>query len=143
VYENRKTNVFHEIVFWVIGVIFFLFALIYIFHPILFLIFGFIGLISIPPGQFLLERKLRFILTNKIKIITISIMFVFSIPLIIHYSSVDLKNEEKQKQIDKKNQIDKIISQKKEIQRKDSLIYYIKKSNHLASENKIEQANEQ
>lgn len=142
IYKPTKKNLIREIFFWIIGVLSFLGALIYIIHPLISLIFGLIGIILIPPGQEFIEKKLRFRLTPKIKTIFSTVLFIGSLPLSSHYSDVDKKLAFEQKLADEKAAKEKAISEKKEQQRKDSLSYYINLSNQFVEKHKLDKANQ-
>lgn len=141
IYKSAKKNPIRDIAFWILGVIFFITALTFIKHPIMFLLFGFLGFILIPPGHRFIEKKFRFRLTPKIKTIATSLLFVGSLPLTNHYSAIDKQEEFQQKLIDEKNAKEKAIADQKELQRKDSLTFYIKQSNELGKSHKIDEAN--
>ena len=127
IYNTTEKNLLRDIVLWILGVIFFITALIFIKHPIVFLLFGILGFILIPSGHRFLEKKLRFRLTPKIKVITTSLLFVGSSLLTIHYSKIDKQGAYEQKLVDDKNAKEKAIAEQKEQQRKDSLTFYIQK----------------
>jgi tetratricopeptide (TPR) repeat protein len=141
IYKSAKKNLIRDIAFWILAVIFFITALTFIKHPIMFLLFGFLGFILIPPGHRFLEKKLRFRLTPKIKTIATSLLFVGSLPLTNHYSAIDKEEAYQQKLIDEKNTQEKAIADRKEQQRKDSLTFYIKQSKELGKSHKIDDAN--
>ena len=141
IYVATKKNLIQDIVFWTFGIFFFIVAFVFIKHPIMSLIFGFIGFILIPLGHQLLERKLRFNLTPKIKAFVVSVLFSSSLPLVSHYNTVDQKIAYEQKLADEKEAKEKAIASQKEQQRKDSLAFYINEAQHLAKRNKLDEAN--
>lgn len=143
IYKASKKNSVRDTIFWVIGIIFLVGALVSIKHPLMTLIFGLISLIIIPPGHQFIERKLRFRLTPKIKAIAASALFIGSVPLTSHYSDVDQKIAYEQKLADEKAAKEKAISDQKEQQRKDSLSFYINQSSKFAKEHKVDEANKQ
>ena len=143
IYNATKKNPLRDTILWVIGIFFFIGALVFIKHPVMTLIFGLIGFILIPPGQQYLERKLKFRLTSKIKTIAASALFIGSVPLTSHYDAIDKKIAYEQKLADEKAAKEKEIADQKEQQRKDSLTFYINQSNLLAKDHKIDAANQQ
>ena len=142
IYGATKKNLIRDIALWILGVMFFITALTFIKHPIMFLLFGVLGFIIIPPGHRFLEKKLRFRLTPKIKTIATSLLFVGSLPLTNHYSAIDKQEAYEQKLVDDKNAKEKVIADQKEQQRKDSLTFYIQQGNKLGKSHKIEDANQ-
>lgn len=143
IYNTTKKKPLRDAILWIISVFFLITALVFISHPIITLIFGLIGFILIPPGHLFLERKLKFKLTSKIKAIATSVLYISSVPLVNHYIDVEQKIAYEQKRTDEKTAKEKEIADQKEQQRKDSLAFYIGQSNHLAQENKIDEANKQ
>lgn len=143
IYKPAKKNTLVDIIMWFLGIFFFLSALAYLNHPLMFLLFGLIAFILIPPGHRLLERKLRFRLVPKIKTIAISVLFIGSLPLVDHYNEINRQDAFQKKQLEEKVANEKAIAEQKDQQRKDSLAYYIQKSNRLAKEHKIDDANKQ
>ncbi|HEX8577706.1 MAG TPA: tetratricopeptide repeat protein [Flavobacterium sp.] len=142
IYKATKKNPVTDTLIWILGIIFFLTALVFIKHIIMFLLFALLGFILIPPGHRLLEKKLRFKLTTKIKAIATSLLFLASLPLTTHYSAIDKEDAYQQKLLDNKKVKEKAIADQKEQQRKDSLNYYIEQSNQLGKSHKIEAANQ-
>ncbi|HEU0125136.1 MAG TPA: hypothetical protein VFQ56_02425 [Flavobacterium sp.] len=142
IYVATKKNPIRNIVFWTIGIFFFIGSLAFIKHPIMFLFFGLIGFILIPLGHQLLERKLKFKLTRKIKAFVVSMLLGSSLPLAGHYNTVDQKIAYEQKLADEKEAKIKAITSHKEQQRKDSLLFYITEVQHQVKKNKLEKANE-
>lgn len=124
-YTRKKSNKLLTIICWVIGVFLISGAFTSIGHPVMFLIYGLIGLILIPPGQEFIEKKLKFNFNNKIKSIFGVGLFLLSIPLNQHYTEVDKQDAIKQKSFDENVKREQIIANKKEVQRKDSLNFYI------------------
>lgn len=143
IYHAAKKNKVRDNVLWVIGVFFFIGALVSIKHPVMTVIFGLIGFILIPPGHRYIERKLKFRLTTKIKTIATAALFIFSLPLTGYYANIDEKAAYEQKLADEKTAKEKAIADQKEQQRKDSLAYYIEKGNRFANQHKLEEANRQ
>lgn len=143
IYKPTKKNPVRDILFWVIGVFFLIGALVSLKHPLMFLLFGLLGFILIPPGHRFLERKLKFRLTNKIKAIATSALFIGSMPLTSHYTEVDKQEAYQQKLADEKIAKEKAIADEKDRQRKDSLNFYLTKSGEFAKAHKIEDASKQ
>ena len=143
IYTPTKNNPFVTLASWVLGVFFFIGALSSANHLPLMLIFGCIGLIAIPPGQPFIERKFKFKLTPKIKLITASALFALSVPLTGYYKTVDEQIAFQQKIADEQAAKEKYIADEKEERRKDSLAFYMNLSRYLASNHKIKDAHEQ
>lgn len=143
IYTATKKNSARDFLMWVLGIFFFVGAIVFIKHPILLLLFALTGFILIPPGQKFLEKKLRFRLTPKIKTIAASALFVGSLPLTNHYQEVDRQEAYQQKLLDEKIAKEKAIAEQQEQQRKDSLNFYIEQSNQLGKAHKIDEANKQ
>ncbi len=143
IYKATKTSVARHALMWILGVFFFLSALAFIGHPLMFLMFGLIGFILIPPGHLFLEKKLRFRLTGKIKIIATSVLFIATLPLTSHYSEIDKQEAYQQKLVDEKVAKEKAVAEQKEQQRKDSLAFYIQQSDEFKKAHKIDEANKQ
>jgi tetratricopeptide (TPR) repeat protein len=139
---NKVTikNPLLDAIMWILGVLFFISALAYLSHTILFILFSFLGLILIPPGHLYLERKLKFRLTPKIKAVATSLLFVVTLPLTNHYSEIDKQQDYQQKLITEKIAKEKAIATQKDKQRRDSLAFYIQQSNHLGKLHKIKEA---
>lgn len=143
IYKVAEKNPIRDTIFWIIGILFFIAALVSFRHPIMILFFGLIGLILAPHGKQFLEQKLRFRLTPKIRMIATLALFIGAVPLKSHYADVDKKIAYEQKLTDEKAAQEKAIADKKEQQRKDSLTFYITKGNYLAKEHKFDEANKQ
>lgn len=143
IYKTTKKNPTRDLILWIIGALFLLAALAFFRHPLLTLFFGFISFILIPPGQQFLERKLKFRLTPKIKTVAASALFIGSLPLTNHYADIDKKVAYEQKLANEKAAKEKAIADKKELQRKDSLAFYINQSNQSAKAHKLDDANKQ
>lgn len=137
---KKNTTSFQSFLLWIVGVLFFLFALASLKHPILTILFGFIGFILIPPGRNWIEKKYRFRFTTKIKSILSCGIFLFSVPIVAHYDTID-KQEEKQLKL-KKNQEEKLQleAQLKEQTRNDSLTFYLNSTSKLAENHKTNEA---
>lgn len=143
IYDFTKKNPTRETILWIVGLIFLLLAVVSIRHPLMTLIFGFIGLLFTPTGKRFIERKLNFRLTPKIKTITVLALFIGSLPLANHYSKIDNKIAYEQKLLHEKAAKEKLIADKKEQQRKDSLKFYINQSNQFTKAHKLDDANKQ
>lgn len=141
IYAATKKNPILSIVLWSIGVFFFIGALAFIKHPIMSVIFGLTGFFLAPIGHQLLERKLKFNLTPKIKAFVVSVLFGSSLPLVSYYNTVDQKIAHEQRLADEKEAKEKAIASQREQKRKDSLAFYINKVQHLAKKNKLDEAN--
>jgi tetratricopeptide (TPR) repeat protein len=125
-YQTPQKNVSASALSWFFGVIFLLAALLFLLHPFVFVIYALIGLILLPPAQQWLEQKLRFSLTSKIQAALGTLLFISSIPLLIHYSKVDAETS---RQLAIKNQNDqnqKAEAEKVEQRRKDSIDFYLR-----------------
>lgn len=143
VYMPPKQHAFKEVLLWIIGVCFCLAALFNIMHPFLFLIFGIIGFILLPPGHRFVERKLQFKFILKIKAVTLSTLLLGAMPLISYYTRIDTQIVYKEKTLHEKEVREKVVIERKESQRKDSLAYYIQKSDQLAKDHKMDDAHKQ
>lgn len=143
IYKATKENSLRDTIFWTLGVFFFIGALASLKHPLLFLFFALLGFILIPPGHKFLEEKFRFRLTPKIKAIAASALFVGSLPLSSYYNSIDEAAAYQQNLLDEKVAQEKAIADQKEQQRKDSLAFYISKSDQLIKSHKADEANKQ
>ncbi|MFT3947891.1 MAG: DUF3761 domain-containing protein [Agriterribacter sp.] len=143
IYKSTTKNPTRDTIFWILGVIFFLCALVWLKHPLLSLFFALLGFVLIPPGHRFLEKKLRFRMTPKIKAVAASALFIGSLPLSSHYSDVDRQEAYQQKLVDEKVAKEKAIADQKEQQRKDSLSFYIQQSHQLSQNHKIDEANKQ
>lgn len=120
--------------------IFLLFALISIKHPLVTLIFSFIGFTLIPPGHDWIETKFRFHFTTKIKSVLSCGLFLFSVSILGHYDTIDKKEAQELELKKQKEEKLRLIAQKKEQIRKDSLTFYINASLRLTDNHKTDQA---
>lgn len=143
IYKATKKNPAINILMWILGVFFFIGALVFIKHPLMLLVFGLLGFILIPPGHRFLEKKLRFRLTPKIKAIAASAIFLGSMPLSSHYQEIDRQEAYQQKVLDEKAAQEKAVAEQKEQLRKDSLNFYLLQSSQSVKSSKIEEANKQ
>jgi tetratricopeptide (TPR) repeat protein len=139
-HSAKSPNSFRFFLGWFVGLIFLLFALVSLIHPLLSILFGFIGFMLIPPGHNWIEKKFKFRLTTKIKSIFASGLFLFSMPLLAHYDTID-KQEAHQLKL-KTDQEEKVKAevQKEEQIRNDSLTFYINASSDLANKHKTDEA---
>jgi tetratricopeptide (TPR) repeat protein len=137
---KKKSNSFLFFLRWSIGILFLLFALLLLKHPILSLILGFLGFIILPPGHNWIEKKFRFIFTTKIKSVFASIILLFSIPLLAHYSAVDKEEAYLLKLKLEKEERERTELEREEKIRKDSLTYYINVSSQFADNHQIDKA---
>jgi hypothetical protein len=146
IYKPAKTSIIKQILQWILGIFFFLGAISAIQHPLLLLIFGFIGFIIIPPGRNFLERKLRVRLNRKVRATVVILLFIAAMPLSNHYTKIDEQKAIVQKPVDEKQPIKKTTNSndvKHEQQRKDSLEFHLKRSDELLQKHKINDAEEQ
>lgn len=140
VHTKKTSNSFQLFLSWLGGILFLLFALSTLKHPLLTLILGFIGFVLIPPGHNYMEKKFRFCFTTKIKTILTCGLFLFSIPILGHYNDID-KKEAQQLKLKKENEEKlRLIAERKEQIRNDSLIFYINASSKLADNHKTNEA---
>lgn len=142
IYKPAKKNTLVDIIMWLLGILFFIFALVNLNHFLLFLLLGFLGFMLIPPGHRFLEKKLRFRLAPRIKAVAASALFFCSVPVSSHYDDIDRKAALQVKQAEEKSAKEKEIAAQKDQQRKDSLAWYIQQSNQLASAHKLDDANQ-
>lgn len=143
IYKSAKKNPISNLVLWVLGILFLIGALSSIAHPIISIMYGLIGCILIPPGQRFIERKMKFQLIAKIKVIAASLLFITSLPFSIHYNDTDLKIAYQQKLEEEKTAKEKALADKIENQRKDSLAFYIQQGIQLTKDHKINEAGKQ
>lgn len=143
IYKATNKNPLRDTIFWILGIFFFMSALVWLKHPFLFLNFALLGFVLIPPGHRFLERKFRFRLTPKIKAVAASALFAGSLPLSSHYIDIDKQEAYQQKLLDEKVAKEKAIAEQKEQQRKDSLTFYLQQSHQLSQNHKIDEANKQ
>jgi tetratricopeptide (TPR) repeat protein len=144
IYKAANKNQLRDGILWFLGIVFFICALAFIKdHPLLFLLFGLLGFILIPPGHEFVEKKLRFNFTPKIKTAAASFLFIGSGLLSNHYFDIDEQKAYQQKLLDEKAATEKAIAVQKEQQKKDSLTYYIQQSNQLVEKHKLEEAQKQ
>lgn len=136
----KKNNSFLLFLRWAGGIFFMLLALIFLKHPILALLFGFISFMILPPGHNWIEKKFRFCFTTKIKAVLGSILFLFSIPLLGHYNTIDKKEAHLLKLKTEQEEKLKAALQRKEKIRNDSLAFYIDASSQLANKHKTDDA---
>lgn len=142
IYKPAKKNILVTTIMWLLGILFLLYALSQRNHTLLFLLFGFLGFMLIPPGHRFLEKKLRFRLTPKIKAVAASALFFGAVPASSHYNEVDRQVALQEKQAEERSAREKEIAAKKDQQRKDSLAHYIQQSHQLLIANKPEEANQ-
>lgn len=139
-HSTQNSNHFLIFLRWFSGVFFLFFALASLKHPLLTLLFGFIGFMILPPGHKWIERKFRFCFTTKIKSIFGIVLFLFSIPLLGHYDTIDKKEAHLLKiKADEKEKI-RVEFERKERIRNDSLIFYIDLTSKLTDKHKTDQA---
>lgn len=138
--EPSNSNDPIRVISWVLGIIFFLAAIVFIKHPLLALLFGLIGFIIIPPGHRLVEDKLRFKLTSKLKVGLCSALFIASLPAVSHYNNLDKQLIVQQQLKNEREQNEKAISDQNEQRRKDSLSYYLGLSNQYKKAHQIKDA---
>ncbi|WP_264537942.1 tetratricopeptide repeat protein [Flavobacterium sp. N1736] len=137
---KKKSNPFLFFLKWFIGILFLLFALLYLKHPIISLIFGFIGFIILPFGHNWLEKKFRFSLTTKIKSVFVCVVLLFFLPLLGHYNSVDKKEAYLLKLKLEKEGKERAEFERFEKIRNDSLTYYITASSQFADKHQTDKA---
>lgn len=140
IYQTKKNSSMQYFLRWAGGLFFLVWAFFSLYHPLLTLLFGFIGFMILPAGHNWIEKKFRFSLTTKIKSILGGALFLFSIPLLGHYSAVDQKEAQVLKFKTEQEEKYKAALQKKEKIRNDSLIFYINQSAERVDKHKIEEA---
>lgn len=142
-HEIKKSNPSLKMLRWIGGVFFLLIALLFIKHLLLTILFGFLGFMILPSGHNWIEKKLRFILTAKIKSVFAFIILLFSLPLLGHYNDVDEKEAHLLKlKLQKEARITAELERKEKI-RNDSLTYFINASSQFADKHKIDEASKQ
>lgn len=140
IYQTKKTKPFQKFLRWSGGLFFLLWALLSLNHPLLSLFLGSIGFLIIPPGHNWIEKKFRFHLTTKIKSIFGMVLFLFSIPLLAHYHSIDKKEADLLKIKIAQEEKQKLELQKQEKVRNDSLTFYINATTYQANKHKVNEA---
>jgi tetratricopeptide (TPR) repeat protein len=140
VYKPVKRNKAIAFISWSAGLFFLLSALSFIGHLLLFIVFGLLGLILVPPGHAFLEKKLRFRLTTRLKTIVCSMLFVASVPLAGHYGALDKTAALEKSRQDVQTQQQAAISAQQEQQRADSFSFYLQLSSTLKKEHKPAEA---
>lgn len=140
IHEAKRSKPSLEILRWIGGVCLLLFALLCLNHPLLTLLFGFLGFMILPFGHDWLEKKFRFILTTKIKSVFAIIILFFSLPLLAHYNDADKKEAHLLKlKLDNEARLKAELERKEKI-RNDSLTYYIYTSSQFADKHKTGEA---
>jgi tetratricopeptide (TPR) repeat protein len=126
------------------AILFFLSALAFIDHPLPAILFGLLGLLLLPVGHRLIERKLKFRLTTGIKTVFAVVFFVIAAPLAGHYQAIDQKESHLLRERKEKAEGERIAKEKaeqqKEQQRRDSLDYYLHAAAELENASKHESA---
>lgn len=139
-YVTQSKNKIGTLLSYIGAVSLFLAALACINHSVLTLLLGILGFILLPQGHQWLEQKLRFNLTHTVKSTFSITLFILSLPLFSYYSDID-KQEDALLQIKKQQEAqEKLVAEKKEAQRKDSINTYIEAASTFAKDNKIEAA---
>jgi tetratricopeptide (TPR) repeat protein len=141
--KSIQANGLSIFLYWLLGLLFFAIAILYIIHPILLLLFSILGLITFPPGNRWLERIFRFQYTIKAKSISILAVCIIAFPLVIHYGKIDkiiAQKQEYESQIKaEQKKEDQIKEQKAEEIRLDSLRFYTESSNNKKPEEALKQ----
>lgn len=125
--ERKAKNKVVQAIYAVAGVLFSISAFLHVRHFLLFLLPAALGFVLIPPGHLLIEKMLRFELTNKIKLSFTSLLLLIILPVYAHYSTIDLqlKNAEAVRLATLKRQEER--TEKLNQLRMDSLAYFLKK----------------
>lgn len=140
VYQPRQQNDLLTALGWIFSVCFFIGAIIMIKHPALTLVLGLLGFVLLPPGHRWIERTLRFRMTAKIKSVFCAVLLLGAVPLTNYYSQIDVQEENELKLQAEKAAHEKLLADKKDAQRKDSLSFYIQESQTLQKKHKTEDA---
>ncbi|MBO9586388.1 MAG: hypothetical protein J7574_19665 [Flavobacterium sp.] len=138
--QTKKVNPIQNFLSWSGGLIFLLWAVVSLKHPLLTLFLGVIGFLIIPPGHKWIEKKFRFNLTTKIKFSFGLVLFLFSIPLLAHYASIDKKEAHLLKLKIAQEEKQKAELEKEEKNRNDSLSFYLNAISEKADKHKISDA---
>ncbi|WP_456311834.1 tetratricopeptide repeat protein [Pseudomonas shirazensis] len=139
-HHSKKNKYSLDFLRWLGGIFFILFALLSLKHPLLTLLLGFLGFIISPTGHNWVEKKFQFKLTTKIKSVLASSILLFSLPLLVHYISVDKKEAHLAKLKSEKEKKERVEFQRKEKIRNDSLTYYINLSSQFADRHQTDEA---
>ncbi len=140
IYKTAKDNPVKLVFMWTGGIILILSALTYIKHPLLLVLFGWTGVIIIPPGHDWIERKWRFRFTGRIKAIFCTSLFLIALPLMIRYFRQDAELLVRQRLFDEKVAAAAKTAKQRKQQLQDSLEYYVRRGQQLANSHKIEDA---
>lgn len=139
-YKYSKGSTLLIILGYISACIFFLFALTTLVHIPLALLYATVGFILLPPGHKLIERKLRFKLTTKIKSIVCVLLCIATLPVFSHYYHLDLEAE-KAVQAQQKIEEQKAVEAEKLVQSiRDTFNAYYEKIVVLEKSNKYEAA---
>ncbi len=141
IYKAHKSNVALESICWVLGILFCIGGVALARHPVLTLIFGFIGFILTPTGHKWIEKVLSFRFTANFKLILIATILCIAIPLTRNYFLNDKQEiyELKLKaELEEKKQKER---EKYDRDRKDSLLVYLQASSTFTKKHKYAEAN--
>lgn len=140
VYSPSTKNRTASILSYAVAIIFFIAAIANIKHPLLTLLFGTIGFIVLPQGQRWMEQQFRFRLTAIIKSIFGGLFFVTAISMVGHYEKKDEQEAREQKIKTETEVANKLVADKKEEARRDSLNFYIQSAATLEKSSKVDEA---
>ena len=141
IYKATKKNIFLDVIYWIAGIFFFVGVLASFNRPVLFLLYGIIVTILIPPGHDFLQRTLKFRFVTSVRLITTAFLFVVSISLTKYYNNTEAKAAYEEKLAKENEMKAKALADRNEQQRKDSLDFYINKSKEATSKHNFDEAN--
>jgi len=127
--EKKPKKSGSEIIDIIIFIVLLIFAAVYIPHPVISLVLGFAALVTLPAGRSWLERKLRFSLTNRIRLASYILAGLILIPLLVHYHDVDILAEKQHIADLAKEKKQQEIRKEENRKRLDSLNLYLSRYN--------------
>lgn len=125
---------------WLLGLFFLIGALVSLNHPLMALLFGFLGFILLPPGHRWIEKKLRFRFKTKIKLAVSLAILIITMPLSGYYSGIDKQTADQLQLTTERTEKEKAAVDRKTLQLKDSLNFYVASAGKLTRENKTGEA---
>lgn len=140
-YTYSRKNPLTTILGYIGALFFVLSALAYISAPAVAVLFGTVAFILLPPGHYLIEKKLRFKFTPLIKLCTCALLVIIALPFIDSYSKAEnIAATEKAKQAEKDREQQLVAEQNKQA-RKDSFNLRLGAITALAKSGKLDSAN--
>lgn len=128
-------------VFWILSILLLMIGVVYFKHPLITFIFVTLGFIINPIGQSYIENSLYFKFTPFLKVIVGALFIGVAILTINIYTNIDYQAEFAKKIEREKELAQEKVAAKRELERKDSLNFYIKEATRLIFEHKFNLAN--